>query len=98
MPVSKYTVTVNEGEPNFDVDERPIIKITSINSKGQVYLEFSEGLTKRENITMINSTCLELEIIPSDPDKERSQLNFTWLTTSFQPIYMEIQLLFENEL
>ena len=90
MPVSKYTVTVNQVEPDFVDDKRPIMKITSINSKGQVSIEFSEGLSTQENITMINSTCLELELIPSDPDAERSQLNFSWLTTSFQPIYMEI--------
>ena len=57
---------MREVESDFDESEHPTMKITSINSKGQVNIEFSEGLNRHKNITMINSTSLEIQIIPSD--------------------------------
>ena len=69
-------------------------KIVSISFLGVLVIEFnSEMKTKFINITDINSTVVDIRIIPSKSrknDNDSAMLNLTWETVSYEKEYLTI--------
>ena len=75
--------------------------IESVSARGELSVRFSHEMQTHMNLTQLNSTILDLYIIPSldrhkVTDFKLSNLNFTWTTVSFEINLLVIQLNFTD--
>ena len=89
-------LTVND---NKNVSAR----VASISSLGEVVIEFNATMDDSVNLTMLNSSVLDLYIVPAlsregEEDFNLSQVNFTWVVTKFESPELELKLNFSYPL
>lgn len=87
-------VTATESKKNETKAVPPYWKSMTVDMKGLVSIKFSEPLNI-PNITNMNSTVLDVTIIPSGSSK---YLQFVWNVTRFDNNGFDIQLVFEKPL
>ena len=76
------------------LNEPPSLEIVQISNRGVVDVRFSQNLHHVNNLTTINSTVIQLEIVPDEPDTDMTLLEFTWNVTDFTASTMTIHMYF----
>ena len=76
------------------LNEPPSLEIVRISNRGVVDVRFSQDLYQVNNLTIINSTVIQLEIVPDEPETDMTLLEFTWNVTDFTASTMTIHMYF----
>ena len=67
-----------------------------ISSRGLVEIQFSEQFVVVSNLTWLNLTALNLQLLSAEDRADTLEPSFTWNVTTFETSRMEIQLNFQN--
>jgi len=94
---AKYTVTLAEPEVAKEEKPAPTMTIDKLNKFGRLEIAFSEYFIRPDNITMINSTVLEIEMTALNEDFQ-GLMTFTWQAVSYDRKKLSILLTFKYPL
>ena len=90
---------------NIDTDKRAEVTafIKEITPIGEVLIEFNTSMNDKFNLSMINSTSVEIDLVLSidridDTTFNQSKLQFEWHPVSFEDKLLKLQILFEYPL
>jgi len=75
--------------------------IYQISARGELQLQFSTPMINTVNLSIINSSIIDIYIVPAQNRHEQdgfdlTKLNFTWIATDFVGDMLSIQLNFSN--
>ena len=87
--IEQPTVLIQESDVDLDV------KISEITETGKLVLQFSESLLQISNLTAINSTVLDVEIV-SGEDGSLVDYGYTWEASEMEEDFFHIKLVFDD--